>query len=156
MLYTSMGFVASWSWPHPVAEHVRALSNKRCEADWKQRLTGNEMAGVGVDNTSHAHISPIRALSETHNEDSVNVRDTSSFMYLHWTRQRWEKTWTVSEDGRLYWRQLHQQRSLLAFKRHTRARRPWDQMSLKCCNTWCSQHVPRITLFLEIQTSTLM
>jgi len=48
-----------------VAEHVRAQRNKRRAADWKQRLIGNEMAGVGVDNTSHAHISPIRALSET-------------------------------------------------------------------------------------------
>ena len=69
-----------------MAEHVSALSNKCCAADWKQRLNGNEIAGVGVDNTSHAHISSIRALTETHNEDSVNVRD--SFMNMYWTRQR--------------------------------------------------------------------
>ena len=69
-----------------MAEHVSALSNKCFAADWKQRLNGNEIAGVGVDNTSHAHISSIRALTETHNEDSVNVRD--SFMNMYWTRQR--------------------------------------------------------------------
>jgi len=83
-----MGFVASCSWPHPLAERVRALRNKGCAVYWKQRLTGNEMAGVGVDNISHAHINPIRAISETHNDDSVNVRDTSSLMHMHWTGQR--------------------------------------------------------------------
>ena len=69
-----------------MAEHVRALSNKCCSADWKQRLNGNEIAGVGVDNTSHARIGSVGALSETHNEDSVNVRD--SFMNMYWTGQR--------------------------------------------------------------------
>ena len=49
-------------------------------------LIENEMAGVGVDNISHEHISSIRALSETHNEDSENISD--SFMHMYWARQR--------------------------------------------------------------------
>jgi hypothetical protein len=42
---------------------------------FENSLIGNELAGVGVDNTSHASISSIRALTETHNEHSVQVRD---------------------------------------------------------------------------------
>ena len=72
-----------------MAEHVRAMSNKCCAVDWKRSLIGNEMEGFGVDNTSHARISRIRELGETHNEDSVNVRE--SFMNMHWTRERRER-----------------------------------------------------------------